>query len=823
MPPFFQRTLAWKRAALAVLWAGGLSFTLYMLIQETPQFSRSKFGLSVLFFLLLVLIAYRNLPGVRFLSPRARLILMAGSGLPALLGGAFLFFHPEKTILISPQHELRIEVIHFSEGQVFRIVRLQTSLETVSNDSFQNLEGWARRGNMFTPASNASSLTWTGWTGSQSQLYLSGTPEVTVKVTWDDTSRVIDFAQTDGNAVVKQAFPMPPWEVPLLFLLLWIMVLYPACMVCVNWQVSLPGALLPPAVGSIFLAGLLSLFILLILSLPVENLELLLVLTLACLSLPPVYLISRRLPQSRLGRLAKFWPGTGFNRFSTPFILGFSLLMAIGIFGGSLWAKWSMTDDHEIVSFLGPAGKMSFGQIFAILPQTEVGAWGATGRFRPTYYFLRLLECVLWGAHPLYWHAARILLLALGLSLFWLLMRPSLGWLASGLLCAYALTFPYWVDVIGRLGPGETYAAAGLPLYLWGTAHALQEPQPGAKRQFLIGAAMLAGGVICIGSKENFVLLIFPTIYVACRSLKRKQPILFAASLGAALFASFVGGVVLLAITRSGRDVYSNPVSPLVRLETILGVLQNDPQNLAALGIFAGLIALLCLIYLKRDPTGKTARWVRHAQFWLILLGVLYLSQLFFYNGIWPTGSRYDFPGLLYIPAAVYILFELGRKIMPESGGESQTPLLKTSLILSLIIVIAGKGYASILQSVEDNVKATNEFTAEIETISSTLKAHPGYALVIESGRAIDYEPVLSYTAFLRTEGAGNPFFLRLHGYSPATAAPGLESQLATSLWNLSTRGNRDFLPLDHLSSFGNKCFSLNLSGASATGCTPLP
>ena len=68
-------------------------------------------------------------------------------------------------------------------------------------------------------------------------------------------------------------------------------------------------------------------------------------------------------------------------------------VVAYALFGSMLGAKWSPIDDHEIMWFLGPDGRIGWSEIPRVLmTQTEVGHFGgALARYRPSYYFLRVL------------------------------------------------------------------------------------------------------------------------------------------------------------------------------------------------------------------------------------------------------------------------------------------------------------------------------------------------------------------------------------------------------------------------------------------------
>jgi hypothetical protein len=100
----------------------------------------------------------------------------------------------------------------------------------------------------------------------------------------------------------------------------------------------------------------------------------------------------------------------------------------------------------------------------------------------------------------------------------------------------------------------------------------------------------------------------------------------------------------------------------------------------------------------------------------------------------------------------------------------------------------------------------------------------------------MDYEMIFSYERFLRAYGVKNALFLRLHGYSLDTATYTLESALSANLVEVSDNGSTSYDPLsrlnqlpakeypgfsalDGLEQFGDRCYSLDLSGNSLTEC----
>jgi len=532
----------------------------------------------------------------------------------------------------------------------------------------------------------------------------------------------------------------------------------------------------------------------------------------------PAILLTNLVPENIILRFKYHWANQYFQKYSSLFILLFSSIIVFGIFGRVLAVKWGVIDDHEIMFFLGRDGKLYLTEIFSTLKLTEVGNFGSLTRYRPFYYMFRLLECVVWGAKPAYWYAFRLGLLILAVSLFWGLIAPQFGWLGAGLLSTYTLTFFYWVDIIGVLGPGETYAVLGLPIYIWGLVNVFQENST-KFRYVLAGLAILLGSIVCIGSKENFVLLFIPSAYVAFRAFRLRKYLLFVFALASALFSAYVGIAVMILIFQTGTDVYTKSVSPLARLNALLSI-----PALAPLVLLGFLITALGCLTLVRKISTKTRKTLFQAMFWLVVLCVVYFSQLFFYNGAWPTNMRYDFPGMLYVPCAIYILYPISEKIFSEIPA-LQYPrfVVRFGWAAALTLLVFSRGYAPTIEALEKNIKATHDFTNRVEQVSSLLKQNPENALILESGNVWEYEAVFSYERFLRAYGVDNPIFLRIHGYSPEMMADGLGQSLAIRLLDISNNGDNLFHPLSQIENYRNKCFSLNLSGSLESECQSTP
>ena len=554
---------------------------------------------------------------------------------------------------------------------------------------------------------------------------------------------------------------------------------------------------------------------------PYRSVEILIVPALTALFMFPALVLARRVPPRAYAR----WKAHGVHPWldrAWPAVIDAALLLTVWIaFGIALQALWGIIDDHEIMLFLGEDGKLPLHEIPSWLMQTEVGAWGAHARYRPTYYLLRLLETAVWGKNPMLWYACRVVLVGLAMVIWRRLVTGPLGKLGAALLCMYTLTFPYWDEFTGRLGPSETYVIIGLPIYIAGVAAAVRAEWKRPLEKLLANGAILVGAIICIGSKENLLLLALPSAYLLVRAARRRDAMLFASAAGSLLFGAFVAGSILFSVSKTGLDIYDKPVAVGLRLAEIVAVLRNrhfvTPFSMLVAVDF-GVGALLLLPRWTRQQRNS----IRRAAFWLASLCLVFAAQLVYYNADWPvTIMRYGYPGLLYYPASILILYGLARDLLSGYTTEGAAQVaLRASLLASLVVVIIyHEGYAGAIRAMEANVASTTEFTTRLERLVERLNQDDRLQVVVESSSTEDYEPVYGYPRFLRAYRIRNPMFLRLNGYSSDSFSEGLDRRLAAELEATSSHGGSGYLPLSTLEEQPGRCLSIFLSTEYLTAC----
>ncbi len=417
------------------------------------------------------------------------------------------------------------------------------------------------------------------------------------------------------------------------------------------------------------------------------------------------------------------------------------LLVVLFLFGQNLSAKWWIIDDHEIMWFVGKGDRLPMSEIGPKLMQSEVGPQGGIGRFRPTYYALRLIEASAWGKRPDLWYAFRLFVFYVFLLVIWETARSRTGFIPAGLLTIYTASFAFWADIVATLGPSEIYATLGLALVIVGcdTIYRAGKTHGG----WLL---LLAGVTVAAGAKENFTVLAFLVIAVVIHAGIRRV-ITWTAWLCGGLSVLWCAWIAVEAVSRvqqSGVDVYGNSINFAVRLMSSLRA-AGQAGIMPLYAIFGAF--MLSWLFLQGRQTAP-ARASRAGVISCVLLTGLYVSQAFFYGAGWPTGTRYDLPGLLCWPILLFLLLWYVRQLAVSPDGSTRgRRLLSAGGILIGLLAVAGhaNGLALNRSASAVNVRRTTHFTDAIEHLSGVAVQHPDDPILFESDDPWDFEALVSY------------------------------------------------------------------------------
>jgi hypothetical protein len=524
-----------------------------------------------------------------------------------------------------------------------------------------------------------------------------------------------------------------------------------------------------------------------------------------------------------------------------------SLVFAATLLFPNFSAKWGLIDDHDIIGHIGNHNALKFQEIPEILfTKTEVGFPGKMARYRPAYYFVRLIEAAIWGKNPFFWYSFRILLFGISIFIAWRLLQRSFGVVMGGLSCLVLLSHGFWSDIWSRLGPNEAYCVIGVALYCFGFLN-LWENKVSDKTN-LSWISLTFGAILAMGSKENFLLLLPTTAVLLYRVWRQHRLNIFSLFLNLFIFTfgTFVIIAVVLGLNNLGTDIYSNPVSPMSRYQVLKSGLFSSTQWKILLPLWISLVAfgvsrvINNRLYQSNQMVTEVLEEAKRLIVIELLLVVLWYSQYVFYNGAWPLGIRYDFPGVLARDLMYIFLLYSPVRVLQRNNSyfrlRSVSHLLHVLLLGILILAFTQFGFnelKSINYESRINSKRTQKFTESFLRISEEVRGNPATPIIFEIHSVWDYEPILSLQRFLFASGIKNPLFLNIHGLSEKTVNPGVETVLERRLHNISENGtaykNDDltlnsqvpFYPIRMIQQEAN-CFVISFSGDSNVPCKDL-
>lgn len=486
-------------------------------------------------------------------------------------------------------------------------------------------------------------------------------------------------------------------------------------------------------------------------------------------------------------------------------ILVLSFGLALFVFSPSLFNALSPIDDHELVLHLQGKERLSVSQV--------IGLWqrdlSSTGRYRPVYNVLRPLELLVWGSHLNFWYLARICLFACSVYTCWFLLERILGAVLAGTISGWFFTLAFWADIIGRLGPSESYSLLGLLLWAWGVIRLYYQQE---KRDRWSTLLLSVGCAISILSKENMIIMVVPTLgmYVLNRQTSR-QPFLSILPVLVSFFSSIFVILYLLRLSSVvGVDVYGNSLG-VSRIGLLLVMLQSK----TVIGLLIGSAGFL---WLARDvPSPIWKRYFAHLSWTWITAGTLFVSQFVFYNGQWPTNIRYDFPGLFYkLLIVVSLLFLFKRMVLDRLEARPS----RVALFIVSVCIVIGVWQRSQLWVLKSRVQAYHALTQSyFMGLEAMRDVEETSDIILESSSINDLEIIHAIQVQFRQEKLPNSIYLRSHALH-STDDLSLGTQLQSSIQTTQNEGTDVITPLTKRDP-RKACISIFLGTMTATECKP--
>lgn len=470
------------------------------------------------------------------------------------------------------------------------------------------------------------------------------------------------------------------------------------------------------------------------------------------------------------------------------------VMYGFGIYQPSLKAKWWIIDDHEIIAYLGEDQKVGWKEIPQLLLKSELGAIGKSERCRPSYWGLRFSEMALWGAKPEFWYWSRLIMLVAAMWGSWELLCQFLPRSASLLIVFYTYSRSYWADIIFRLGPSEIYSLTFLVATLLLGVLIMKKIWWGLQVRAWEWWVWMLVFILAVGSKENMIFLTPLPLVMGGWAWKKgrvTKSMIITLGLAWGFGLVVVWGIVSGAVI-GGRDVYSQSTNLGSRLSLLLSGLKSLGSVKAFM--IPTVISMGWLAIVTREKREK----IIGGLVGFCLVG-FYLFQYIFYNGILPTGIRYDFPALLVVPAMlswlVYLIYIDGKYFINQRMLEGITTMGL------LILVIVNNNGVFLRRMAEENLARTQNFTSIINQATKDLNNGKEDTVVIESRGLIDVEPAESVSRFLIANGVKDKIFLRLVGFDDMKVADSWGGEIKEYMKNASEKGKPGaFQPLAKMS-----------------------
>lgn len=502
-------------------------------------------------------------------------------------------------------------------------------------------------------------------------------------------------------------------------------------------------------------------------------------------------------------------------------ILGAVIFVLVFLsFRGSLGIRFGPIDDHEILKFLGTDRKVFLYQVPSILwQQTEIGHWGEVARFRPSYYFLRVIETLAFERRSYLWYLNRIIILfvtvfSLSRVVFETVKTESkaIKVLVGLFFAISSLRLPGLVDTTMRLGPAETYLLLGLAGFLISSVMLFRD-----ETSIGFWNLNLLSVFVAVGSKENAVALIVPFMYVLFRYFKANSIARLKSGIQGA-FVTLFSLIIVLGpikfISQTGTDVYGSSRSIENMVSLLVSFFETSAGRSSGIQILTIFICLLIQVICRPLFEWKT----RAIIFLTMSLYFILITEFIFYQGDFGE-PRY---ALLSQISSIMIKTIMIITIIDTAFSSMTKPRVLIGCVAVIIIFlsegtltnysISARGNNAIAKS---KIQTTRDYQDKVSNIGLALQTGEYSGVLVQIDNVWNYEPAYAISQYLAILGTGLPVSININ---IEVVAPGLETVLLNQLMDFQENGSSEWKvkPKRETLHLRNLCIVFN-------GALPLP
>jgi hypothetical protein len=433
----------------------------------------------------------------------------------------------------------------------------------------------------------------------------------------------------------------------------------------------------------------------------------------------------------------------------------FAVTLGLIRLGGNMSTVFGPIDDHEPASWIGNRGRLPLSDYLPTLfSKTEIGQFGDSPRFRPSYFAIRVFEAVVLGDSSTAWYAMVGVVYVATIVIFsfvtWLWLQRALNLSQPKWSVGLAIVAPMlgvllfgsmnpWIGVSARLGPSELWASLGFALALLGTTQLVFSASA------WWWAPTLLGSGLATMAKENYLPLAAAVAVTGIWRFIEYRKKLDVVLVFLSLLPSLVVGIAIFSYTGvSGSDVYGNEVGTS-RLSSAFSLLFNTLilYWLPAVALLIGALVALSAL----TPSGLASRvilaWV------LLAIGLIWLFfDAVVYDGVFVL-PRYEM--VFYTLKLLALIAALALGIFAARHASNLTSRVFTlsvvagclAIVLSQLIAVPDSALR-MRDEVEANRLAVQNWQDGLSEVQRLIDLSQRESVLVVVDRGVDLEPTVA-------------------------------------------------------------------------------
>jgi hypothetical protein len=419
-----------------------------------------------------------------------------------------------------------------------------------------------------------------------------------------------------------------------------------------------------------------------------------------------------------------------------------------------LFSEFGVIDDHEIIRWLGPDKKLTLSDMFNEYSKTEISSWPRGSRFRPFYYLFRLIETFLWRDNVALWYGTRIFVLGFVLFIFYNIalvlsklifktipLRKSYN-LFLILCIAVGLTLTFWVELIPRLGPAETYFVVPFAIILLSVFIRVERPL----RKFEVILFYLSLFILP-GIKENGIpiSIVFFTLfnYLNHTTVRQNKLVYYLISFIYILIIASMSLPLINLYMNVGVDIYGQSVESNSLLQSVYFYLQSKVFRFYVLILF---VTCTDAFFNRKNVARMKINLI------IAALNLVLISDFIFYRSNFMTDRYLTVILIIGFIFTIFLAIRVGAYFYARISKKSHLFIIIQMIILIMLnryIIKLEERFQILSDTAQHTRKGTTDFNNKLTEIEKISKENKSLVILYPNSIYGNYEPSLSIPVYL--------------------------------------------------------------------------